>query len=82
MDSLHTQLHLWAEQFHKPTFIANDPIQIPHRYQCQQDIEISGFLTAYLLFGRRGAIIDAANPLDTMVQSAPPHAVLFRELGV
>ena len=37
-----------VEQYNCPDFIENDPIQIPHRFDLQQDIEISGFFSAII----------------------------------
>jgi uncharacterized protein (TIGR02757 family) len=44
-------------------FIPFDPISIPHRFSQPQDIELSGFLTALLSWGRRDMIIRAADNL-------------------
>lgn len=34
------------EQYNHPAFIGSDPIVVPHQFTMQQDIEISGFLSA------------------------------------
>ena len=33
-------------QYNQPNFIESDPIQIPHLFSLQQDIEIAGFFAA------------------------------------
>jgi len=43
--------------YNHPNFIESDPIQIPHRYQLKEDIEISGFLAATISWGNRKMII-------------------------
>jgi uncharacterized protein (TIGR02757 family) len=43
--------------YNHPNFIGSDPIQIPHRYQTKEDIEISGFLVATISWGNRKMII-------------------------
>ena len=53
----------WTERYESPDFISEDPVQFPRRYSMQTDIEVSGFMTALLSFGRRAQIIDAANRL-------------------
>lgn len=45
-----------AEQYEKPEFITDDPVQFPRRfgYKCSQ--EIVGFIAAWLAYGNRKAI--------------------------
>ena len=43
--------------YNHPNFIESDPIQIPHRYQLKEDVEISGFLAATISWGNRKMII-------------------------
>ena len=51
-------------------FIASDPIQIPHRYENSEDIEIAGFISATLAWGQRPQIVKAAaNWLNQMGES-------------
>lgn len=58
-----------AAYFEHPRFIADDPIQIPHRYTLKEDIEISGFLAATIAWGNRKTIIrNAEKVLDLMDQ--------------
>lgn len=38
-------------------FIKNDPIQFPHRYKDEKDIEIAGFISSLFAFGRREIFI-------------------------
>ncbi|WOC50938.1 hypothetical protein BPO_0291 [Bergeyella porcorum] len=52
-----------AEQYHQPDFIENDPLQIPHRFEHRQDIEISGFLAAIIAWGNRKSIIKSAEKM-------------------
>ena len=78
MKQLHARLRALAHQYHKPEFVENDPVQFPHGYCKQQDIEISGLLTAYISFGRRVMIIDSATRLDAMMGHRP-HAYVLSE---
>lgn len=50
-------LRKYAFRYHNSAFISSDPVQFPHRYHRKEDIEISGFLTAYLSFGARPQIL-------------------------
>lgn len=70
------QLLEWASQYHNSDFIADDPVQFPHRYSRKEDIEISGLLTAILSFGNRKMIIRKANELDDIMQHQPLSYIL------
>lgn len=75
------QLRVWAEKYNTTSFINNDPVQFPHRKRgnCKQDIEISGFITAYLSFGNRKQIIKTCNTLDTMMGHSPYEYVMSKK---
>ena len=72
--------------YEKPDFIPLDPIQIPHRFQMKEDIEIAGFLAATISWGNRKSIIKSANrlmeitgnsPYDFVMSYTPDDAHLF-----
>ncbi len=46
-----------ADTFNHPEYIESDPLQIPHRYTVQQDIEIAGFFAATIAWGNRKALL-------------------------
>jgi uncharacterized protein (TIGR02757 family) len=52
-------------------FIEKDPIQISHKFTNKEDIEISGFLTSTLAFGKRQIIINKANNLMKRMNNQP-----------
>ncbi len=58
-------------QYNNPQFIPGDPVSIPHRFTSKQDIEISGFLTATIAWGRRDLILSAADKLMDMMGNEP-----------
>ena len=60
-----------AEEYNRPFFIAEDPVSIPHHFTQKEDIEISGFLTALISWGRRPAILKAASKLMENMDYAP-----------
>ena len=70
------QLREWAQIYHTSSFISADPVQFPHRYTEQRDIEISGLLTALLSFGNRVQILKKADELDRLMEHAPLSYVL------
>lgn len=76
MNKLHNHLIELAHRYHQPSFIGDDPIQFPCSYSRLQDIEVSGLLTAYISFGRRKMIIDAASRLHNIMQHQPYEYVM------
>jgi len=50
-----------ARAFEYPQFLEQDPIQIPHRFDKKEDIEIAGFLIATIAWGNRVSIIKSGN---------------------
>jgi uncharacterized protein (TIGR02757 family) len=68
-------LKMWAKEYHQVAFIANDPIQFPHRFTEKQDIEISAFVTSYLSFGNRKQIIKKVDHLHDMMGDSPEEYV-------
>lgn len=72
-------LRRYAIRYHNADFISSDPVQFPHRYHAKADIEISGFLTAFLSFGARPQILKAAERLDILMGRSPLQYVLSEE---
>ena len=65
-----------AIQYENPDFIPHDPIQIPHRYQQKEDIEIAAFLTATIAWGNRKSIINNATRMMDIMGNAPYDYVM------
>ncbi len=57
--------------YNQPTFVASDPIQIPHRFTKKEDVEISAFLTATIAWGNRKSIIRNATLLMELLDNSP-----------
>ncbi|MGB0789552.1 MAG: TIGR02757 family protein, partial [Marinirhabdus sp.] len=69
-----------AAAYNRPTFIAADPIQVPHRFNQKEDIEIAAFLTAAIAWGnRKGIIKNAASIMERMGNSPFDFVVHFTE---
>ena len=77
-DEVKQRLCAWAQAYHCTDFIDTDPVQFPHRYREQRDIEISGLLTAVLSFGNRSMILRKADELDALMGHSPLRYVLSR----
>jgi uncharacterized protein (TIGR02757 family) len=69
-------LDTYVDYFNQRSFIASDPIQVPHSYTKREDIEIAGFLTATLAWGQRPVMIKNA---FTLLESMPdgPHQFIM-----
>lgn len=65
-----------TRQYQQPAFLETDPIQIPHRFEQQGDIEVSGFLTATIAWGNRLSIIRSAQRMMDLMDQAPYDFVM------
>ncbi len=68
---LHDFLETKYNQYNNPDFIKTDPIQIPHAFAKQSDIEISAFITATIAWGKREMIIRNANKITQAMGNSP-----------
>ena len=75
-DEVRKRLLKWAEEYETEEFIDSDPVQFPHRYCRQEDIEISGLLTALMSFGNRKQILRKADETDCIMGHAPLEYVV------
>lgn len=57
--------------YNQPSFIAHDPIAIPHRFTLKQDIEIAAFFAAVFAWGNRTTIINKCSELLHLMDNAP-----------
>jgi len=70
-ESLRGWLDQKAGLYNHPSFIADDPISVPHRFAVLQDIEIAGFFAAIMSWGQRKTIISKANELMALMDDSP-----------
>lgn len=59
------------EEYNQPSFIALDPIQIPHQFEDKRDIEIAAFLAATLAWGQRKTMIKSLQNLMNLMEMQP-----------
>ncbi|MDI1232807.1 MAG: TIGR02757 family protein [bacterium] len=64
------------EAYNQVGFIDNDPVQIPHLFSKQQDIEIMGFFAAVLAWGQRITIINNCKKLIEIMDGEPHDFIL------
>ena len=74
--SLRAFLDFYQDKYNSISFIPNDPISVPHRYSLLQDVEIAGFWTAMLSWGRRQTIIKKAIELMNIMGDSPYEFIL------
>ena len=60
-----------VEEYNRPSFIASDPVCIPHLFTKQQDIEIAGLFAALFAWGNRTTIINKSKELMGLMDNAP-----------
>lgn len=65
--------------YNQPSFIAADPICIPHLFTKKQDIEIAGFFAAIFAWGNRTTIINKAKELMQLMDIAPFEFVISHD---
>jgi uncharacterized protein (TIGR02757 family) len=58
-------------EYNHPSFIARDPVSIPHRYKIKQDIEIAGLFASIFAWGNRTTIISKSLELMKGMDDAP-----------
>jgi len=63
-------------QYNNPSFIECDPISIPHSFGEQHDIEISGFMTAAIAWGRRDLILRSSRVMLEMMDNSPYEFIM------
>ncbi len=61
----------YIEKYLTTDFISEDPIFIPHQFSAPRDIEISGFFTALISWGKRSLIIKSATRLMNLMEWNP-----------
>ncbi|NBP05173.1 MAG: TIGR02757 family protein [Bacteroidetes bacterium] len=63
-------------QFNDSSFIAPDPVSVPHCFTQKQDIEIAGLFAALLAWGNRTTIINSAKRLMKLMDDSPHDFIL------
>jgi len=75
-DALRQFLDRKVKEYNQPSFIAADPISVPHAYDKKQDIEIAGFFSAVFSWGNRPTIIRKSQELMQLMDRAPHQFIL------
>ncbi len=64
------------ELYNRPSFIASDPISIPHRFTKKEDIEIAAFFAATIAWGQRPTILRNATKLMDLMDNEPYQFIM------
>ena len=64
------------DRFARPSFITDDPIQVPRSFPSRADAETIGFLAATIAWGQRRTIITNAWKLVTLMEGEPHGFVM------
>ncbi len=62
--------------YNQPRFIDTDPISVPHRFAIKEDVEVSGFLTSVISWGKRDMIIRNALKIMELMGNRPYEFVM------
>ncbi len=63
-------------EYNRPSFIAQDPICVPHLFTKKQDIEIAAFFAAIFAWGNRTTIINSATKVMDWMENSPYEFIL------
>lgn len=64
------------DRFARPSFIADDPIQVPRSFTKREDAEVIGLLTATIAWGQRKTIIANAWRLTRLMDERPHEFIM------
>ncbi len=63
------------DRYDRESFIADDPISVPHRYSDRTDREVAGLLSATIAWGNRRLIVRSGHRMMTFMDDAPADFV-------
>ncbi len=64
-----------VQKYETKEFIENDPIQFPHRFEDERDIELAGFISSLFAYGNRKIFIKKLDELFQIMQNEPLNFV-------
>ena len=59
-----------------PDFIKDDPVQFPHKFKSQSDIEVSGLISSCLAYGNRKKIVETLMKIHEIFNDSPAEFVI------
>lgn len=73
---LQEYLNYKFEQYNTAQFIETDPIQLPHKFNHKEDIEIIAFLVSTIAWGKREMIIKSGNRIIDIMGDSPHDFIM------
>ncbi len=73
-----TQIELdkLQQEYENQDFIIDDPIRFCHRFKTQKDIEIAGFISSLVAYGRRDVFTKKLDDLFDLAQDEPHNFIV------
>ncbi len=65
-----------VRQYNQPSFVADDPVCVPHLFTKKHDIEIAGFFASIFAWGNRTIIIKKSKELMQLMDNAPHDFII------
>lgn len=78
MEKLKRFLDEKVAAYNTPAFIANDPVQFPHAFSDQRDIEIAALLASVIAWGNRTMIIRSGKKMLFDIMGGKPYDFIMR----
>ena len=78
MEKLKKFLDEKVAAYNTPAFIANDPVQFPHSFSDQRDIEIAALLASVIAWGNRTMIIRSGKKMLFDIMGGKPYDFIMR----
>lgn len=77
-----TELDKLVQQYETEDFIKDDPVRFPSRFKDKKDIEIAGFISSLVAYGRRDIFTKKLDQLFEIAQNEPHNFILNFESKV
>lgn len=77
--NLKERLDFLSSKYNVSSFVDNDPVQFPRRFDNVRDIEIAGLITSVISWGKREMILRNANRILDLMNHSPYAFIMNRE---
>lgn len=77
--NLKERLDFLSSKYNVNSFVDNDPVQFPRRFDNVRDIEIAGLITSVISWGKREMILRNANRILDLMNHSPYAFIMNRE---
>ena len=71
-----TELDKLVQQYETEDFVKDDPVRFPSRFSGKNDIEIAGFISSLVAYGRRDIFTKKLDQLFEIAQNEPHNFIL------